>query len=90
MDTVYNNTIYNIAMALNADPSNFTSLNAISYLDSMWSYYFNQQPITTLDEYTLNSSMYLFGEYYNFSFSMNDTVRKVFLTGLLGEIVDNF
>jgi hypothetical protein len=42
MDTVYNNTIYNIAMALNADPSNFSSLDAISYLDSMWSYYFNQ------------------------------------------------
>lgn len=40
MNVKHNSTIRQLAVAFNADPNYFTSLDAVAYIDSLWSRHF--------------------------------------------------
>ena len=90
MDEKYSKTIKALAIALHFDPKTFSSLDAVQYTDSLWARYFDQYPMPGFNDALLSDMMLLYNEYYNWTLAMDETVRKVFVTGVFGEVVDLF
>lgn len=91
MDQAYADVIKNLSVYLNKTNQNFTSSEAVLYIDDLWMRYFNKLPLPpNIDNDTIYNSMLLLNEHYNFTVSMNITMRKLFLTGIFSEMVKVF
>ncbi|CDW82447.1 histidine acid phosphatase family protein [Stylonychia lemnae] len=73
------------------DLQSFTSLNAVDSVDSIYARYFNQTPITGFEEQAfMDQMMDLLDQQFSYILTGNETALKLFVTGVLSEVVGQF
>lgn len=72
--------------------TSYSALDMALYPDSLWSRYFEQTyPMGQFNHSEDLANMMLFyADYYNYTLSGNDTTNKLFITGLLNEVITVF
>lgn len=87
----HNSTVRELAILMDEDPEKFTALEACLYIDSIWARYFDQ--IFPMGNFTvdfLDRMMLLQQDWFNQTIAMNETTRKLFVTGSTSAVVKNF
>ena len=87
----HNKTVKEMAKLMGFDEENFTALNASDYIDTIWARYFEQiYDMGPFNKTFIDEMMLLQLDYYNQTLGMNETTRKLYVTGVISHVVNTF
>lgn len=76
---------------MNLDPATNKSKQLVPFMDSLWARYFEQvYPMAPFTTDFLNRMMLVYADYFNQTLAGNETTNKLFVTGVLSEVVTRF
>lgn len=87
----HKDTVRQMAVILGKDPDKFTALEATPWADTVWARYFEQiYDMGPFDKPLIDKMMLLGRDYFNQTLTMNETTRRLYVTGVVSKAVNFF
>lgn len=84
-------TVREMAVILGKNPDNFTALEAAPWVDTVWARYFEQiYDMGPFKEPLIDKMMLLGRDAFNYTLTMNETARRLYVTGVVSKAVNFF
>ena len=92
LDQKYQVTIYNLAEAIFRDPAVFRANEAVKFIDSLYSRYYDmiEMPSEEFTEEFVHEMMVMYYDYLNQTLTRNPQVAKALLTSSFNKIIYKF